>query len=109
MDELSPPGGAAQEAFEEAGVGGLVWDTPIGTYRYRKRRYSHVETIEVEVYPLEVTDQLDIWLEKDQRQRGWFSVTDAMQMVHDEGLKKVLSRATQLLMREPDALLVPAG
>jgi sporulation-control protein spo0M len=60
------------------------------------------------VYPLEVTDQLESWLEQNQRQRGWFSLAEAMQMVRDEGLKKVLSRATQFPTREPEGLLAPA-
>jgi 8-oxo-dGTP pyrophosphatase MutT (NUDIX family) len=88
MDRFSRPAAAAQEAYEEAGVGGLVWRTPIGTYRYLKGRHSHSEAIEVEVYPLEVTDQLESWLEQNQRQPGWFSLAEAMQMVRDEGAQE---------------------
>ena len=79
MKRFSPAAAAAQEAHEEAGVDGLVWATPIGSYRYRKGRDSDGEAIEVDVYPLEVTDQLETWPEKDQRQRGWFTLADAMQ------------------------------
>ena len=39
-NSVSPHFAAAQEAEEEAGVRGAVCPTPLGTYRYRKRKGS---------------------------------------------------------------------
>ena len=61
-----PHRAAAAEAEEEAGVIGVVCPTPLGSYRYRKRRGSGASLMaDVEVFPLQVSRELDEWEEKD--------------------------------------------
>src|SRR4029450_8217826 len=52
-DNIEPHAAAAQEAEEEAGVRGAVCPTPLGTYRYRKRKGSGASLMAgVEGFPL---------------------------------------------------------
>src|SRR4051812_49118869 len=53
---------AAIEAEEEAGVVGPVCPTPLGSYRYRKRRGNGASLmVDVEVFPLSVSRELNGW------------------------------------------------
>lgn len=78
---------AAQEAEEEAGVCGLICPTPIGAYRYRKRRSSGASLmIDVDVFPLAVTRELASWKEQDQRSRRWMTLGEAASSVEEDDL-----------------------
>jgi len=80
----SPAEQAAQEAFEEAGIRGRIARTPIGTYAYAKRLSGGTSvTCEVEVYPLEVDTLLETWPEHGQRERRWFTLTEAAAAVQE--------------------------
>src|SRR6185312_11225605 len=69
---------AGLEAFEEAGLLGMVAKKPIGLYRYTKRLRDRSEVeCEVDVYLMRVSKELDDWPERGQRQRRWFTPTDA--------------------------------
>src|ERR671933_2226912 len=60
----APHAAAAVEAEEEAGVRGAVCPTPLGSYRYRKRRPSGAAVMmDVDVFPLAVRDELATWKE----------------------------------------------
>ncbi len=65
---------AAKEAREEAGVEGVVDDTPLGSYRYPKWGASCTVT----VYPMRVTRVIDTdeW-EEQHRGRQWVSAAEA--------------------------------
>jgi uncharacterized protein Yka (UPF0111/DUF47 family)/ADP-ribose pyrophosphatase YjhB (NUDIX family) len=89
---VSPHSAAAQEAEEEAGVRGVVCPTPLGTYRYRKRKGSGASLMaDVEVFPLSVSEELSDWKEKDQRDRRWFSLGDAANAVEEPDLRDLIS------------------
>ncbi len=82
---------ASQEAEEEAGVCGAVCPTPLGSYRYRKRRSSGASLmIDVDVYPLLVTRELDQWKEKDERERRWFTLREAAGAVDEPDLRDLI-------------------
>ena len=82
---------AAQEAEEEAGVIGVVCPTALGSYRYRKRRGSGASLMaDVEVYPLSVSEELAEWKEQGERERRWFSLTDAAGAVEEEDLRDLI-------------------
>jgi hypothetical protein len=70
------PKSAAIEAREEAGVVGKVHRKPIGKYTYWKRLADQFRLVEVEVYPLEVSRQLETWREKQTRQMAWLSLNE---------------------------------
>ena len=79
---------AAQEAEEEAGVSGALCPVPLGTYRYRKRRSSGASLmIDVDVFPLAVTRELETWKEQGQRERRWFTLADAAHAVDEPDLR----------------------
>jgi len=82
---------AAQEAEEEAGVRGAVCPTPLGSYRYRKRRGNGASLMaDVEVFPLAVSEELDAWKEQDQRERRWFSLSEASAQVDEPDLRDLI-------------------
>ncbi len=88
---MSPHDAAAQEAQEEAGVIGALCPIPLGTYRYRKRRSSGASLMaDVEVFPLAVTQELTVWKEQDERERRWFALAEAVEVVHEPDLRDLL-------------------
>lgn len=88
---LSAHASAAQEAEEEGGVLGAACPISIGSYRYRKRRNDGASVmVDVEVFPIAVTDELDEWKEQDRRERRWFSLTDAANAVDEPELKGII-------------------
>ncbi len=82
---------AAAEAEEEAGVCGALCPVPIGAYRYRKRRGSGASLmVDVDVFPLAVTQELDDWKERAERERRWFSLADAAKAVDEADLRELI-------------------
>ncbi|HEY0116374.1 MAG TPA: NUDIX hydrolase, partial [Allosphingosinicella sp.] len=82
---------AAIEAEEEAGVRGAACPTPIGSYRYRKRRPNGASLMfDVEVYPLAVTQELESWKEAGERERRWFSLAEAANAVEENDLADLI-------------------
>jgi 8-oxo-dGTP pyrophosphatase MutT (NUDIX family) len=82
---------AGKEAFEEAGILGEVSTYPVGTYRYGKRLpLSQILDCRVKVYRLEVNRVLEDWPERAQRQRQWFTLSEAMGLVDEAELAALL-------------------
>jgi len=92
MAGVDPHLAAATEAYEEAGVTGFVCPSPLGSYRYDKRRPSgRVITATVDVFPLAFVTQLPTWPEAHQRQTQWFTLTDAAAAVDEADLKAIIT------------------
>ena len=90
---LSPAETAAREAYEEAGLGGMVSKKPIGEFEYGKRLDNGaVLATRVEVFALEQMVQHKDWPEKGQRRLQWFSVPEAAEAVEEPGLKVIISK-----------------
>jgi uncharacterized protein Yka (UPF0111/DUF47 family)/8-oxo-dGTP pyrophosphatase MutT (NUDIX family) len=82
---------AAREAFEEAGVEGPISTMPIGTFRYQKRRRTGgLAPAIVNVYPLRVTRQAEVWPESGERSVRWFSQTEAAEAVEEPELSVII-------------------
>jgi predicted phosphate transport protein (TIGR00153 family) len=82
---------AALEAEEEAGVLGAVCPTPLGSYRYRKRRRNGASLmIDVDVFPLAVNNELAEWKESGERQRKWFTLSEAAKAVEEPDLSDLI-------------------
>lgn len=82
---------AANEAEEEAGVLGVVCPTPLGSYRYRKRRGNGASLmVDVEVFPLAVNRELPDWKERSERERRWFSLAEAANAVEESDLRDLI-------------------
>jgi 8-oxo-dGTP pyrophosphatase MutT (NUDIX family) len=92
MKGKTPPATAAREAFEEAGVKGKIGGSAIGRYSYGKRLSNGVVlACTVEVYPLAVERQLKRWPERGQRTHGWFSPSDAADLVEEAELASLIA------------------
>jgi uncharacterized protein Yka (UPF0111/DUF47 family)/8-oxo-dGTP pyrophosphatase MutT (NUDIX family) len=105
MGGVLPHAAAAVEAEEEAGVRGAVCPTPLGSYRYRKRRKNGASLmLDVDVFPLAVTQELESWKEKGERDRRWFPLSEAADAVEEADLAALIrsfgasefNRATRL-------------
>ncbi|MCB4769543.1 NUDIX hydrolase [Ancylobacter sp. Lp-2] len=74
------------EARQEAGVVGRIARKPVGQYRYWKRINRQFVLVQVAVYPLEVTRQLDDWPERSERTLIWLPPEDAALLVDETDL-----------------------
>jgi 8-oxo-dGTP pyrophosphatase MutT (NUDIX family) len=98
--KLTAAATAAREAYEEAGlIGTIIGDSPIGNYRYEKRRTSRGAIVcEVSVFLLAVERQLRKWPEKAERETRWFAPEEAAGLVAPAGLADVLRSATRRVL-----------
>ena len=88
---------AAQEAYEEAGLDGLVAEKAVGDYPYLKRLKSGVgRPVTVDVYPLEVTGEHATWPEKGQRTLRWMTPVEAALAVQEPELRDLIARFAQV-------------
>ena len=102
MAGRKPTQAAVPEAYEEAGLIGLVSrGNPVGHYRYRKRlRTGKFVTCKVAVFLLRVRRELTNWPESDQRVRAWFSLEVAAKLVAERDLAKlILGAVSERLMQ----------
>jgi 8-oxo-dGTP pyrophosphatase MutT (NUDIX family) len=87
---MSPSCSAEKEAFEEGGVRGQAGELRIGSFRYCKERNGAAIMVEVDVFALEVLDELPHWPEMKIRKRRWLSQPEAAETVGEEGLASIL-------------------
>jgi 8-oxo-dGTP pyrophosphatase MutT (NUDIX family) len=91
VDGLSLPQSAAQEAWEEAGVRGMVQPDPIGQFHYSKVKKSGLPVhVRAQVFRMDVTDQAETYPEAHRRSRLWVQPAIAAQMVRDSELAALL-------------------
>jgi 8-oxo-dGTP pyrophosphatase MutT (NUDIX family) len=82
---------AELEAFEEAGLVGDAATTPFASFEYLKRvKTSKHKRCRVDVFALEVREELDEWPEKGQRERVWLTPQEAASRVSDATLVELL-------------------
>lgn len=89
--ELTPWESAAVEALEEAGVTGTVAQVPVGSYRASAGIGGHM-LVDVDLYPLEVTQQLENWKEQRQRLRHWATLPEARRLLTDRTLGRLATK-----------------
>jgi 8-oxo-dGTP pyrophosphatase MutT (NUDIX family) len=77
---------ALQEAWEEAGLVGLLQPEPVGTYFYEKAGF----TCHVTLFVMMVTDCAERWPERELRQRCWLDVSQALLRIDDPGLRQLI-------------------
>lgn len=91
MDGKTPAEAAATEAWEEAGVKGVVSDLCVGLYSYSKSISDGVSLpVVVSVFPIEVSKLADDFPEAGQRKRKWLSPSKAAARVDEPELKQIL-------------------
>jgi 8-oxo-dGTP pyrophosphatase MutT (NUDIX family) len=89
---LKPWKAASREAYEEAGVRGVVGDKPIGRYVYEKRLDPPGASVicAVNVFPLLVKRQCKTWPEASQRAMQWLGPVDAAGRVAEASLAALI-------------------
>lgn len=91
MDGKSASAAAAREAWEEAGVKGVVGNEPVGSYHYMKGLANGMKVdCRVRVFPLAVGDICKNFPEKDERRAEWVDCTEAASRVQEPGLKELI-------------------
>jgi 8-oxo-dGTP pyrophosphatase MutT (NUDIX family) len=102
MAKRSGTEAAGREVREEAGLTGTVINAkPVGYYLYKKRLAPRkLVTCRVAVFLLRVRREFDVWPEREQRVRAWFSPEVAATLVAEKGLAAILRGLT------PHALLL---
>lgn len=88
VEGMTPWESAAREAYEEAGVEGVIEHAPIGSYMLPVTD-ERPAPVEVLIYPLRVTNQRADWKEKGQRYRHWAVLPEAKRLITHEGLADV--------------------
>ncbi|SEL84187.1 NUDIX hydrolase [Xaviernesmea oryzae] len=84
---------AAREAYEEAGVKGIVSEEMAGSYMYEKGMNGGLKVpCRVQVYPLVVTDMLKHFPERGSRKLDWVSFAEAAARVAEPGLKALIEQ-----------------
>ena len=90
---MTPEDSGAQEALEEAGVKGRVSTKLMGSYTYQKWG----TTCRVKIFTLEVETIYIDWLEASFRKRQWFSLSEAIRLVQEEEVRKILAKLPDYL------------
>jgi 8-oxo-dGTP pyrophosphatase MutT (NUDIX family) len=80
---------ALQEAWEEAGLVGVLRSDPVGSYFYEK----YGGTCHVAVFLMTVTETADQWPEQALRERAWLDPREAIQRIDEPGLRAILLSA----------------
>lgn len=94
---------AAQEAYEEAGLDGVIARRPIGEYEYLKKLKSGAaRLVKVDVYPLKVTGELEAWPEKGQRTLEWMTPVEAALAVQEPELRDLIARFAGVELSEEE-------
>lgn len=89
--DMTPWESAALEAVEEAGVSGEISQEPLGSYR-ASIGLDGATLVDVDLYPLRVTAQLDEWREKDQRLRHWATLSEAKRLLTDRSMGRLAAK-----------------
>ncbi|SCA57956.1 NUDIX hydrolase [Candidatus Terasakiella magnetica] len=90
---------AEKEAYEEAGVKGILLKPIIGEYKYKKTPQKGGYHCRVKVFALEVRKELDEWPEMHKRTKMWVSPAKAIKSVKEKKLKKILISFAETLPR----------
>ncbi|KAL3735672.1 hypothetical protein ACJRO7_024751 [Eucalyptus globulus] len=78
---------ALRETVEEAGVRGTI-ETKLGKWSFKSKSQDAV--YEGHMFPLLVNEQLDVWPEKNVRQRYWMNVREAGEVCQHWWMKDAL-------------------
>lgn len=88
----TPIQAAETEAWEEAGLVGILKPNALGTYHYEKLGRSHL----VSVFAMDVTIEHPTWPEYRERQREWLTVEAALARIEEPGLRAIVRLATSI-------------
>ncbi len=99
----TPLEAAEREAWEEAGLVGLLRPASLGSYHYEKLGRAHL----VSVFAMEVTLEHPTWPEFRERTREWVDVAEALARIEEPGLRAIVRLATAVGAPLGPPLLTP--
>lgn len=85
-NELSAQESASKEAYEEAGLSGKIVGDVIGEYTYEKWGGK----CRVRVFAFKVDRVHDTWPEVESRERKWFTIDKAIDVIGNKEVKDML-------------------
>lgn len=85
-----------REAFEEAGIKGVVLENFPITIVVTKQQENGLGNVPVTYYPFFVLEQADEWPEKKRRQRHWALIEDASRVAYREDLLPLVKHFEEL-------------
>jgi 8-oxo-dGTP pyrophosphatase MutT (NUDIX family) len=90
---LKPAKSAAREAYEEAGVRGVIAPKAVGSFRYDKTLEDdgRIVPCEIHVFPLLVERQHKTWPERLEREVRWLQPSEAVALLDDPGAQDLIS------------------
>jgi 8-oxo-dGTP pyrophosphatase MutT (NUDIX family) len=89
---------AEREAYEEAGVRGIVDDIPLGAYEYEKVTMCGTARLTiVKVFALHLSKTEKKWPEKAERDGEWITPLEAARRVQEPGLGELFRQLAQRL------------
>ncbi|KAI4339481.1 hypothetical protein MLD38_024423 [Melastoma candidum] len=97
-DDESVEEAACREAFEEAGVKGILSEKSIGMWEFRSKSSqeedcsSPVGGCRGHMFTLEVTEELHAWPEQDNHSRRWVNVKEAFELCRYEWMRQALMK-----------------
>jgi len=80
---------ALNEAWEEAGLVGVLAQEPAGSYLYDKYGRTH----HVIVFVMHIKEMASDWPERDLRKREWVDPHEAMERIEEQGLRDIVESA----------------
>lgn len=97
-DGFTPPEMAIVEAYEEAGIRGVIEGPRLTTYHYEK---PDGRRCRVEAFAIRVTEVLEDWPERGERDRAWHAIDDAFDHLELHGPRRALTAlAARLAVRQ---------
>ncbi len=102
MKLRTPAQAAAREAWEEAGVRGMIAQRSLGMFSYKKRlsRDKRIHCT-VRVFPMQVTEIVTKFPESRERKVRWFSPEKAARKVREPELRALILAAARDLADPP--------
>jgi 8-oxo-dGTP pyrophosphatase MutT (NUDIX family) len=80
---------ALQEAWEEAGLTGVLEPEAVGSYVYTKMGFMY----HVTVFLMQVTEAAEEWPERELRERAWLTRSQALLQIEEPGLRDLVREA----------------
>ncbi|KAJ4729583.1 Nudix hydrolase [Melia azedarach] len=95
---------ASREAFEEAGVKGILNENPLGVWEFWSKSRPDLHSLEGGcrgyMFALKVTEELEIWPEQENRYRKWLNIKDAFQLCRYEWMREALEEFLTVMAEE---------
>ncbi|BFG15962.1 hypothetical protein CerSpe_022360 [Prunus speciosa] len=101
---------ACREAWEEAGVKGVLGETPLGDWEFRSKSKQNSCSLQGGcrgfMFAMEVTEELDSWPEQANYGRKWLTIEEAFRVCRYDWMREALKKFVTALpeSRENDTI-----